>query len=71
MKDHEVGELWIRYYRVTEITPNVITINSLIRKLVEERANCLNSGEHYDPDNEFIRLALRDFGIPPETWKES
>lgn len=66
MKDKEVGELWaIDHSRLSDPCNgehNGIWSRrccALIRKLVEERAG----------DGHYLAKALRDFGIPPETWK--
>ena len=75
MTDKEVGELWRDSNDNISGWPGLC--RELIRKLVEERtkknrvicrfADHNNYCPHDDSCHE--REAVRDFGIPPETWK--
>lgn len=71
MSDKDVGELWARvqfvdwdgdgdHYHKT-------IAQSLIRKLVEERAR-LHAGD-IEYSEFHLDCALRDFGIPKESWE--
>lgn len=69
IKDKEVGELWRMLCGAIDHECSLARHGrDLIRKLVEERAVCivqLSRRNHEEAEG----LALRDFGIDPETWK--
>jgi hypothetical protein len=70
MEDKEVGELWRTYTQIRRgfRSDNVDEdVEDLIRKLVEERAKRAAQAIGYKEP--FTAKALRDFGIPPESWK--
>ena len=80
MTDKDVGEYWVDVWRdidpVGEHGGCRDGVIKLIRKLVEERArnNAVLYYQVHGPDADAIKSciksALRDFGIPPESWKE-
>lgn len=74
MDDKAVGEIWRR----TSNKWDVYTIRELIRKLVEERAMRLKAEFRLQfadceavemSDARWIEEALKEFGIPEETWR--
>jgi len=73
MKDKQVGELWAEAQTKQFGWASRQDVMELIRKLVEERARWHSRVHavakwHVNDDN---NQALRDFGIDPETWKET
>ena len=64
MKDAEVGELWAK--------AKLPVVRDLIRKLVKERAYGRDGVSSFSKHEQlvFLRDALRDFGISPETWSK-
>jgi hypothetical protein len=79
MEDKEVGEMWRADHVMWPCDGKHMGLWSrrccdLIRKLVEERALRLlvQSTHSLWTDEEAAgatHIALKDFGIPPETWK--
>jgi hypothetical protein len=66
MEDSEVGELWRRARKgLLASGKDEYVTEKLIRKLVEERAQRLAPGPHFQG---FIPQALREFNIDPATW---
>lgn len=72
MEDREVGEVWREHLFNTDFYEEHLAeqIIRLIRKLVEERAMRWQSEQGIAGGTAGLYKALRDFGIPPETWKE-
>ena len=66
MEDKEVGELWRSWQEIECGVSAAAIICQLIRKLVEERAQ-----NHFRKQTvrDFDEIALRDFGIDPQTFK--
>lgn len=72
MPDKEVGKLWrvVLECRNRDIGDQIFgasRVESLIRKLVEDRAHMYFVAMAYPKDD--IERALRDFGISEESWK--
>lgn len=78
MKDKDVGELWAKYHPWTGLHGMELQAAkdacALIRKLVEERKIKLllshKQGALWTDEEAkgAERLALRDFGIPEDSW---
>ena len=65
MEDKKVGELWVD---LVNDCREWMPAGKLIRKLVEEREAAFS--EHWCGTYEELRATvLRQFGIPPESWK--
>jgi len=77
MEDKEVGELWAEAQTKQFGWASRQDVMELIRKLVEERAIAYQNHDREAPMYQdrifpkYIGLALRDFVINPETWKET
>jgi hypothetical protein len=72
MEDFEVGEKWKQSLDDSNRpygTTGQAIVQDLIRKLVEERALLWNFKNGVAGGTAGIYKALRDFGIPRETWK--
>lgn len=75
MEDKEVGELWTRVqFSERDGDGDWLhkrIVQSVIRKLVEERAHGYLGGVYMTQCSDIAdgwSLALRDFGIDPKTW---